>query len=99
MVVACCAFSTLAPLPVQSAVEGSGIPVEETDERESQKEKEKEEVETVDPLESRHRRFRISKVKLFEIEKVSSVVSAHRPTELAHVGHSLANGLTAPLIC
>ena len=96
MVVACCAFSTVAPLPVQLMVEDSGQPAEETDERESQEE---EEAESTDPLERRRRRFRFSTATLSGIELATLIVSGHRPTAAVHVGHSLANGLNAPLIC
>ncbi len=96
MVVACCAFSTLAPLPVQLMAEDSGQPAEETDERESQEE---EEAESTDPLERRRRRFRFSTATLSGIELATLIVSGHRPTAAVHVGHSLANGLNAPLIC
>jgi len=96
MVVACCAFSTLAPLPVQLMAEDSGTPAEETNERESQEE---EEAESTDPLERRQRRFRFSTATLFGIELATLTVSGHRPTAAVHVRHSLANGLNAPLIC
>ena len=95
MIVACCALSTLAPLSPQVAAQEQGNPAEETDDRKSQEE----EVETVDVFESRHRRCRFVIDATATLESISPTVANHRPTPAVHIGHSLANGLRAPLTC
>jgi hypothetical protein len=96
MVVVCCAFSTLAPVSVHLAAEDSGTPAEESDERESH---EKKEIEKADPRERRQRYSCSSKATLPGFVTASATVSGHRSTVAVHVGHSLANGLIAPLLC
>jgi len=95
MVVVCCAFSALAPLPVQLAAEDSGMPAEESEERESPEQKE---IEMTDRLERRQRYSCSWKAALPGIVTASLTVSGHRSTVAVHVGHSLPNGLIAPLL-
>ena len=89
-----CLLSLGAPVPAQISIEDSEIPIEESEERES-----KESVESSDLLAFRRRGRQLSPRPIAVWATISRIQQSLNRLAPPRSGHSLPNGLSAPMTC
>ncbi|HCD00466.1 MAG TPA: hypothetical protein DER64_08045 [Planctomycetaceae bacterium] len=89
-----CLLSLGAPVPAQISIEDSEIPIEESEERES-----KESSESSDLLAFRRRGRQLSPRPVAVFATTSRIERSLNRLAPPRSGHSLPNGLSAPMTC